>query len=142
MSVAFDAKATSDTLGTGTGITSFTKLTVGSGANRALVVILAWDVDPGTVTVKWDSAGTNQTVTQISKFAGSAGYVGIYGLVAPTSGAKNLSCTWVNSVTDAYVSALSFTGANQTGGTTTFYNAHSQRNTQRQDNSSSQKFTG
>lgn len=130
MSVAFDADCT-DTYGFSNGSLAFTPgITVGSGSNRALVALLQFDVDPGTVTVTWDSGGTNQSMTLIEKLvnSGGTGCAILFGLVAPTSGEKKVLVSWANTVTDNFFAAISFTGVNQTGGTTTFYNATSAQN--------------
>lgn len=130
MSVTFDANCT-DTYGFSNGGLAFTPgITVGSGSNRALVALLQFDVDPGTVTVTWDSGGTNQSMTLIEKLvnSGGTGCAILFGLVAPTSGEKKVLVSWANTITDNFFSAVSFTGVNQTGGATTFYNATSAQN--------------
>jgi hypothetical protein len=129
-SVAFDAKGTSDTYAaSATGFAAYNKLTVGSGANRALIVMMCFGgttTAPTGFSVVWDSGGTNQSMTQIGATQVSSGNnkrVQLWGLVAPTSGNKTLAISWTNSQPDAYVDAIAFTGVNQTGGSTTFYNA-------------------
>jgi hypothetical protein len=128
MAVAVDAVSqpvgTGDTHGTGTSST-FQNLTVGSGANRALIAIVTFDIQtPGAVTMTWDpTPGTNQVMTQIATLSSSAANEGtaqIWGLVAPTSGNKVLKVTNANTATDIYLDAMCFTGVDQTGGTTSF----------------------
>lgn len=128
--VAFDAAAIGVAVGSGiTGGSSF--LTVGTGANRALVAyitLLASGAAPTGVTAVWDSGGTNQSMTLIDSFTNASDFgaspqlVLMFGLVAPTSGNKTLTISWTNSANYS-IGAASFTGASQVGGTTTFANA-------------------
>lgn len=134
MAVAFDANGTapiasgSAVLGT-TGKTS-TLLTVGSGANRVLVVQLEFSGQAAaisSVAVTWDSGVSNQVCTLI-KATDTTGGVGkgqaqLWGLVAPVAGAKTLKVTWNAVNSDVYLHGTSYTGADQTGGTTTFPNS-------------------
>lgn len=127
--VVLDAVATADCLGSNvvgsTGLTCST-LTVGSGANRVLVCFV--DLSLRTATgdaVVWDSGGTNQAMTQIGVVDGAGTTTlraELFGLVAPTSGAKTAKLTFTGTSTDVYLACASYTGANQTGGTTTFTN--------------------
>jgi hypothetical protein len=112
--------------GTSISTTPYTGMTVGSGTSRALIVITTTNVDPGAFIV---STWAAQTITQIVKFCNSPGLEGcaiLWGLVAPTSGNQNITFTWTNAVTDLYVSAISFTGVDQTGGATSFPNSTTQ----------------
>ena len=119
MTVAFDAKSTTTVNGTGTS-TTLTTLTVGSGANRALIVELAIGTAATSISVKWDVAGANQTCTLIkSAVNGSTAKAELYGLVAPASGNKIVTVSWTGSA-EFNVSAFAVTGADQTGGVTTF----------------------
>lgn len=124
MAVAFDAKGSADATFTGTTV-SFTNLTVGSGSNRGLIAVLIFFADPGAFSsVAWDSSGTNQAMTQIGSTQHNStnnAYVALFGLVAPTSGNKTLKATWTN-IVSGYIDAIAFTGVDQTGGATTFYN--------------------
>lgn len=100
-------------------------LTIGSGANRALVVSLGWLATVTSVTVIWDPTGTNQSLTLIkTDVSTNARMASIYGLVAPTSGNKTLRIAWTTS-TECALNAFSYTGVDQTGGTTTFPNSGS-----------------
>lgn len=135
MAVAFDANAAADTAGSGTlGTTgvSGTNLTVGSGSNRALVVALCFSGQAASVTsvaVVWDSGASNQACTLITSkdTTGGAGHgqVQLWGLVNPVAGAKTLKVTWNAVNSDVYMCGTSWTGAHQTGGTTTFPNSAS-----------------
>lgn len=122
MAVVFDAQSTSDNTVIGTSITH-NNLTVGSGTNRALIVMLILtSTSAGTPTVTWDSGGTNQACTLItgaSKAITGVGIVSLYGLLSPTSGNKTLNATWTNS-SGAYIAGVSYTGVDQTGVSTSF----------------------
>lgn len=129
MAVAFDANATADkainVIGT-TGTTT-ANLTVGSGANRVLVVALCFSGQSAalsSVAVVWDSGASNQACALIIAVdtTGGAGHgqVQLWGLVNPVAGAKTLKVTWNAVTSDVYINGTSFTGADQTGGTTTF----------------------
>lgn len=125
MAVVVDAVGTETHTAPGTSAT-YTGITVGSGANRALVVAIVWGTgtgDPTGRSVTWDSGGTNQAMTEIV-FRGTGGNtsVGIYGLVAPTSGNKTLAVSWTVS-NESFIGAISFTGVDQTGGATSFPNS-------------------
>ena len=124
-SVVFNAPGTSVT---------FNNITVGTGANRALVVVLSFSSQvsptfPTGITCNWDTAGTPQAMTQIPNTTASQVTAGgtrflfstIFGLVAPHSGNLTLVCSWTNSSV-AYIDALSFTNVLQTGGAATFRN--------------------
>lgn len=119
MAVAIDAigtEVTSNSVAT----KSLTTLTVGSGANRALIVGMTLQSTATAVTVHWDTAGTNQSMTLIgSKAAASVCTVYLFGLVAPTSGNKTLTASWTGT-SDVTLAAVAFTGVNQTGGVTSF----------------------
>lgn len=126
MAVAFDAQSTTDNKVSNVSTSSDTHLTVGSGTNRALVVQIAWGAGtaPSITGVHWDSAGTNQACTLISNtdITSSNGQTrtSLYGLIAPTSGNKTLKVDWASNVSDGYVSAVAYTGVDQTGGSTSF----------------------
>ena len=122
MAVAFDANATADSTANGVTSINHTNLTIGSGSNRAVIAQIGWS---GTVTspaLKWDNAGTPQSMTVITN-AGATNTVRaeLWGLVAPTSGNKTLNAAWTTA-RDVVVNGTSFTGVDQTGGTTSFPN--------------------
>lgn len=128
------AVATDNNPGTGVGTLTaatlaFTNFTVGTGSNRALVAILGYTVGATAISVVWDQAGANQSLTNIISATDGGGQttISLWGLVNPTSGVnKTITANWTTSVI-AGLSAVSFTGVNQTGGTTSF--AHSTSNT-------------
>lgn len=122
MSVAFDANATADATANGATSITTSNLTVGAGTLRALVVQLCFSLKTvASVTVTWDNGASNQAMTQIvaANGTGVVGRVELWGLVAPVSGAKSLRAAWTGS-SDVYINGVSWTGVDQTGGTTTF----------------------
>lgn len=130
MAVTFDATspgATGDqTANAVNGLTGFTTtgglVTVGSGSNRVLLVSLSLSLaTASSVAVVWDQGGTNQAMTQIvTQTQTGGGCALLFGLVAPTAGNKNAKITWNNASSDICVNGTSWTGADQTGGATTF----------------------
>lgn len=130
MAVAFDA-AGSEIAGSGS--LTDTTLTVGSGANRALVVIIAFRLSAaGTISVVWDNGGTNQTMSLVDSFTDAVGHfsfnpiqVQVYSLVAPTSGNKTLAINQTGTAPFAAI-ATSWTGVSQVGGTSSFAGANTE----------------
>lgn len=128
-SVALDAAGTEHFVAPAATSYNYTGITVGTGSHRALVVTLQFDSnsDPTGVSATWDSGGTNQAMTLIKSLdkngdgSGGGCVNQLWGLVAPTSGNKTLAIA--TSSSRFFVSAISFTGVNQTGGTTSFPNA-------------------
>lgn len=121
MAVAFDAKTASWKQANPAAATlTITNLTIGAGSNRGLLcgVFFENGAIPAGITANWDSAGTPQAMTQITNAVISADGTNsctgaMYGLLAPTSGNKNLQVSWTgNNV--AYAFAISFTGVDQT----------------------------
>lgn len=99
-------------------------MTVGSGSDRALLIGIATSGQTSSFTVTWDQGGTNQNVpaigSPVNAAAGGVGRVAWFGLVAPTSGSHTLRLVLTGTADEIFVFGLSVTGANQTGGTTTF----------------------
>lgn len=127
MAVAVDATGTVATSPT-TGNTSitYTGITVGVGANRALIFMayLQGGAAPPTgITAKWDNTGTPQTMTLIkSQAINTNEIVLLFGLRNPTSGLKTLLLSWTNG--EAYsADAISFTGVDQVSDATAFPNS-------------------
>lgn len=132
MAVAFDAKGTVDTVVSGTTSVTKTDLTVGSGANRALVTQLALaKTGVSAITMTWDSGTSNASVALIVSLSHTTANMQslMHGLVAPISGAKNLKAAWTGN-SDATLQACSWTGVDQTGGTTSFPHSASAQGTQ------------
>lgn len=122
--VTFDANATAPCGSATVAVTNIncSTLTVGTGANRALVCLIIWNGATSAITLTWDNGGTNQTMTAITNGSATNGAkVSLYGLVAPTSGAKQLRATWTT-LRVVEVNCVSYAGADQTGGNTTFPN--------------------
>lgn len=127
--VVFDAVATSPVSNTGASATlSNSNMTVGSGSNRALIALadfsaLSSTCPPPGLTVTWGA----QSMTQIG-FAQAQDSANpcamLFGLVNPTSGNQTLTASWTGN-RDAVLTAISFTGVNQTGGATSFPNSNS-----------------
>lgn len=135
MAVAFDAQGHFNAASAGTSFTD-SSFTVGSGANRVLIVTINWGqaAIPSGVSVVWDNGGTNQAMTaitgaSINNVSAFAASMQMYGLVAPTSGNKQLSISWSTTSLRPIVGYISATGALQTGGTATFAHGTSNTNT-------------
>jgi hypothetical protein len=130
MAVVLDATGTNVNTGGSTPQTfSYSGITVGSGTNRGLVFVIGFDSNAVTgISATWDNGGTNQAMTLLATKAiaggSGTGTMAILGLAAPTSGNKTLVCNWTTA-TQCTCAAVSFTGVDQTGGTTSFPNAGS-----------------
>jgi len=96
--------------------TSTNFMTVGASATILIIGLEIETAAAGTFTAHWDSAGTNQVMTQIGSNAviGTSFTLALFGLVSPTSGLKNLSYSFsgVGTSTNGYVYGVSFTGSN------------------------------
>lgn len=132
MAVVFDAKATSDlrvAAPAGANV-DLTTLTVGSGPDRALVALVAYVATSGvsqTISATWDPGGANQTMALIGELNwSSTRFIRLYGFSGSpvlASGNKVLRFgTSAGCNSDFYCDAISFTGASQAGGSTTFHN--------------------
>jgi hypothetical protein len=122
MAVAVNAVGTQATIGVATSV-NYTGLTVGAGANRALIMVIGGRVGAMTVTAcNWDSTGTPQAMDLLATVTGGTDikFYKIYGLVNPTSGNKTLAVAWNEATNEGVINALDFTGVNQTGGATSF----------------------
>src|SRR6266704_942142 len=113
MAVVFDAQSSADT--TGAAAVSFsnsTNLTIGTGTNRALIVLIAWSsTAPTGISITWDGVALS-AVSGASSVNGTAGNTKIYGLVNPNSGTKTLAGSWTGS-RDFYVAGIAYTGVEQ-----------------------------
>jgi hypothetical protein len=119
-------------LGTGTTPITITggstdAITVGSGSNRALVAIIVTDgntIAPTVTSMTWGA----QSMTLIGRVVMTTGQelnVELWGLVAPTSGSQTMTVNMSSSYPDFDITAVSFTGVNQTGGVSSFANFNS-----------------
>jgi len=130
MSVAFDAAGTAASFGSATSF-DYTGITVGTGSNRCLLLYIQFTVAVTGISANWDSAGTNQAMTQLQfQNYGGSNTTNDYSfyLLNPTSGNKNLHVSWTTA-TFTHAIGFSVTGANQTGGATTFYSQHQDSDT-------------
>lgn len=120
MAVAFDAKTAAWTWSSTSPI-SANNLTVGSGSNRGLLFfVMRGDSGlalPTGLTLTWDLAGANQTLTQIPgtlvTSTGVTAAAAIYGLLNPASLNKTLTVSWTGTA-NVQVSGASYTGVDQT----------------------------
>lgn len=92
-------------------------ITVDAGSNRAVVALVAWDLDPGAiVSAIFDVGGANQAMTTIvaPTAATNGTYVAIYGVCAPTAD-TGLACSVTFTNTRSWDIAVAvFTGVKQT----------------------------
>ena len=114
------------------GSNSNSSLTVSStGANYALVVQLTITYTTASpisaIGVTWNSVGMtliqSATVTGVGPGGVRTLYSSLWGLTAPASGNKTAAASWTGSAIESFLEPVSFTGVNQTGGTTSFPNA-------------------
>jgi hypothetical protein len=120
MSVSLDTNTGYTSQPGGTTMT-LSGLTVGTGSNRALAVLLSCGSQgtalPAGLTLTWDSGGTNQALTQVpNTFVADGGLTAVaavYGLLAPTPGNKNLVISWTGA-NEMHALAASFAGVDQT----------------------------
>jgi hypothetical protein len=114
--VSFDAGGLGNfSLGVG-GTFTVNPITVGAGANRALLVTVASASAGGTISaVTWNGVG----MTSLGLCTNVGDNLELFGLVNPASGAQDLAIT-IGTGGFAMVGAISFTGVNQSGGTTSF----------------------
>lgn len=127
MAVSVNATGTGKTgVATTTGFTeASSSITVAAGSNTVLCLVLQLSAAPAVnPTVTWDNGGTNQTMTFVGKQAASDGssVSYIYGLIAPTTGAKLLKVAWVTTSADWTYGMMAFNGALQTSVAATFKN--------------------
>jgi hypothetical protein len=96
---------------------TLTTMTVSAGSNLCLVGVLTTSNASSSPTMNWDTAGANQAMT-LALTVTNTQKLYIFVLVAPVTGNKTLSASWT-SVSNASLSAVAFSGADQT----TCYNA-------------------
>ena len=119
--VTFDANSTAPTAtAAAASPVNHTGLTSGSGSNRCMVAMLEIrNGPPPSLAATWNAV----SMTLIASTNAQAQYTAIFGLANQASGNQTLAITWTGGGTfDVYLNAVSFTGCNQTGGTTTFPN--------------------
>jgi hypothetical protein len=133
MAVAIDATGTEQHVGSASTSMTYNGITVGSGSNRALVLLInigAGSTLPTGVTAVWDNGGTNQSMTLITSLTQTNTSVicYVFGLRNPTAGLKNLLVSWTNA-NEAFAAAISFTGVDQTSNAAAFPNPNTVTNT-------------
>ncbi len=99
-------------------------MTVGMGPNPGLLAsVTLQKTGVSGLTVTWDNGGTNQPMTLLGSTsdASNGGTVYLYGLVAPTSGAKTLHAAWTGT-SDVVLAGISFINVSQIGGAASFAN--------------------
>jgi hypothetical protein len=125
MAVAIDANPNASNQLTGGTLNDYAGFTMGTGvSNPALVALVAWDNTGGITvsSVQWDIAGTPQALTLIPGTSASNGQnsSALYGRVG-TITAGNKTCRLTLSASgNSYISLISFSGVDQTGGATSF----------------------
>ena len=99
-------------------VSSFTgsSVTVGSGANRILIILIQGYLDSGTGTIGASAVTHNgQSATKaITSPQNSRNWSEIWYIIAPTSGAGTTSVTYTNSQRATNVEVQEWTGADQT----------------------------
>lgn len=114
MAATVNATATAAAVTTSATTLTNSSLTVAAGATSLLAWLMFDEISiiPSSVVVRWDSAGTPQTMTLLVEAEDPANTntrVQLYGLVAPTLGNRSLTATWTSAV-PAILDAISFSG--------------------------------
>lgn len=115
--------ATPQTVASGNTITDST-LTIPSGSNLGLVAAVSYGgtgitCPPTGVTVTWNGVGLSLITSQAAADSIHSCST-LWGLVNPATGNHSLTSTWTGAVSDALIGGVSFSGVNQTGGSTSF----------------------
>ena len=106
--IALDTRASVSNSGT-QGTTMTRTITIGTGSNRALFVCLNTDPNTAVSHIKLDGVA----FTEITSRTG-VGRNSIWYLMSPASGAGTITATWGASAGYVGMSAISFTGVDQT----------------------------
>jgi hypothetical protein len=91
-------------------------INITAGATFFAVEVEVEKAAPGTLTMHWDSTGTNQLMTQIGTTQAAGGSaatsVALFGLVSPTAGSNTISwsATGGSGSTGGYIAGTSWTG--------------------------------
>jgi hypothetical protein len=130
MAVSVNATGTGQTGAAST--TGFTEgashITIAAGSNIVLALMLQLSAKPASVTANWDSAGTNQLMTQVGSTQAESdnlAFCYIFGLIAPTTGGKLLKVTWATTSATFSYCLIAFNGADQGSVAGTFKNFQS-----------------
>ena len=127
MAVAIDSNPGTSQSANSNTINDYSGFTMGTGvSNPALVALVAWDNTGGITvsSVQWDIAGTPQSLTLITGTTASNGATSsaLYGRIGTiTAGNKTVRLT-LSAAGNSYISLISFSGVDQTGGATSFPN--------------------
>lgn len=120
MAVAFDNKVEADTGATNVATLTTGSFVIGSGSNRFAVAVLVFGgALPSGISGSISGGGGNFVAIVGASGAATSSSAIAYGLVAPGSGTKTVSFSWTGNKT-CYLAVITGTGADQTGGTTTF----------------------
>jgi len=125
MSVLLQDTGTEQRTGVAATTFTYTGLTATAGSNVILIASVAWNNNQTgtTPTATWN--GVSMTLIGNIWTTGNGGCA-LFGLVAPATGNQNLVVTWTGgNSSNIAMSAYTYSGANQTGGTTTFAGAQS-----------------
>lgn len=127
--VVFDAQSVTPPSGAAQTALNDNALTVGSGANRALVAVMTFSAvaqscPPTALAVTWNGTSLASIIAANNSNDATNPCVVLYGLVNPASGNNTLAASWTGA-RDAAIAGISYTGVNQTGGATSFPNSNS-----------------
>lgn len=119
--VAVDSTGTEQGFGTAGTTHTYTGLTVGTSLTNSCSVFGCFAAQSagglaGTMSATWNAVACTQAIQY--DMGNGVGSLAIFFIVAPASGNKNFVLTTVNS-TIATIQGTSFTGVNQSGGTST-----------------------
>lgn len=115
--VTFDSATNGAWSADGSGnVTITTPITVGSNSNRILVLVIEVNTasNPDGSTWKWDGV-TMTSTDSAAQFPAGGGYMKGYYLVAPNTGAKNITATSMGASTSGRYTLYSYYNAKQTG---------------------------
>lgn len=121
--VGFNALGTASNFSSATSL-NYTGLTIAAGSNLALVCTIGFEQNATSITLTWDSGGTNQAMTSVNSQKENTWnrYIYIFGLLAPTTGNKTLAISWTTS-SSGRVNCVAFDGVLQTSIATAFTDA-------------------
>lgn len=129
MAVTLNALGTATNFSSATSV-NYTGLTIASGSDRVLVCTIGFEQNATSITLTWDSGGTNQAMTVVNSQKENtwSRYIYIFGLLAPATGNLTLAVSWTTSASGR-INCVAFNGANQTNIATAFTNAANANNT-------------
>jgi hypothetical protein len=110
-----------NTRATSTTSVNLNGLTIVAGTHIALVAQIAISVAATGLSLVWDAAGANQSLTQIGTIGDGIANYQLWGLVAPVTGNKLLTASWTNNAT-IIIGASAYNNVSQIGGSSSFGN--------------------